>query len=310
MTTEKKFLTSEDFTRIFKEPLSDFVLAKITEANLSYQEISSTERDDCLIKIVNTLSDQFLVYSGAHRHEQWDKGWAENLLDYSEKNDITATKPKYFGKYPINRFEQRFIKALSADFEVNILGILQYWLFDKYLKNYNYIYEFGCGTGHNLLRLRELNSRAELYGLDWAESSQQLIENLRATGIDRNIYAHNFDFFKPDYNFQLKTNSAIFTMAALEQVGDRYKEFVDYLLENKPALCLHIEPIAELLDPEHNLLDCLSVAYFNKRKYLSGYLDYLRSLEDAGKIKILTAERSYIGSFFIDGYSVIAWQVI
>lgn len=310
MTIEKKNLSSDDFTRIFKESLSDFVLTKIAQADLSYQEISSADRDACLIKIVNTLTDQFLVYSGEHRHEQWNKGWAENLQDYSEKNDITAAKPKYFGKYPINRFEQRFIKALSADFEVNILAILQYWLFDKYLKNYQHVYEFGCGTGHNLLRLRELNQQAELYGLDWAESSQQLIKNFRTSGVDKNIHAHNFDFFKPDYSFKLKADAAIFTMAALEQVGDRYQEFVDYLLENKPSLCLHIEPVAELLDPEHNLLDCLSVAYFNKRKYLSGYLSYLQSLERSGKIKILAAQRSYIGSFFIDGYSIIVWQVI
>jgi len=310
MTNEIKILSVKDFARIFNDNLSSLMIKKINQANLIYQEISSEEKDACLMKIIDTLLDDYLVYSGEHRHEQWDKGWGENLKEYTEKKDFKSVEPKYFGKYSINRFEKRFIKAISDDFEVKMLGILQYWLFEKYLKDYDYIYEFGCGTGHNLLRLREINEKAEMWGLDWAKSSQKLITNLKNNGVDNKIFGANFDFFKPDYKFNLKKNSAIFTVAALEQVGDRYKEFVDYLLRNKPALCLHIEPLAELLEPKSNLLDCLSVAYFLKRKYLSGYLDYLKILEKQGKIKIIETRRSYIGSFFIDGYSIIIWRVI
>lgn len=306
----EKILSVEDFTSIFNDNLSSLVIEKINQANLIYQEISSEERDACLMKIVETLLDDYLIYSGEHRHEQWDKGWGENLKEYNVKRDIEDVKPKYFGKYLVNRLEQRFIKAISDDFEVKMLSILQYWLFEKYLNNYDYIYEFGCGTGHNILRLREVNKKAEIWGLDWAESSQKLITNLRNDGVDDKIFGENFDFFKPNFEFKLKDNSAIFTVAALEQVGDRYKEFVDYLLKNKPALCIHIEPVAELLEPKSNLLDYLSVAYFKKRKYLFGYLDYLRILEKEGKIKIIEARRSYIGSFFIDGYSIIVWRVI
>jgi hypothetical protein len=309
MIIEKKYLNEADFARMFNEDMSSFVRDKINQANLIYQEISSEERDSCLIRIVDTLLDEYLVYSGEHRHEHWDSGWGENLQEYSESKNTEGVKPKYFGKYPINRLEQRFVKAVSNDYEVNILAILQYWLFEKYLKNYTSIYEFGCGTGHNLLRLRELNKQAELWGLDWAQSSQKLIDNLRLDGVDQKMFGKNFDFFKPDYDFKLNNNSAVFTVAALEQVGDRYQDFVAYLLQNRPALCLHIEPVAELLDAENNLLDYLSVAYFKKRQYLSGYFNYLKTLEQDGKIEILDVRRSYIGSFFIDGYSIIAWRV-
>jgi hypothetical protein len=93
----------------------------------------------------------------------------------------------------------------------------------------------------------------------------------------------------------------------LEQVGENYEKFVQYLLNNKPAVVVHIEPIPELLDST-KLLDYLSIQYMHKRKYLRGYLTYLESLEKQGKLKILEAKRSGIGSFLIDGYSILVWR--
>jgi nucleoside-diphosphate-sugar epimerase len=36
----------------------------------------------------------------------------------------------------------------------------------------------------------------------------------------------------------------------LEQIGDNYKDFVDYLIAKKPEVCIHFEPSSELLDKE------------------------------------------------------------
>ena len=36
-------------------------------------------------------------------------------------------------------------------FELDYFRIYRLWLFEKYFKNYENIYEFGCGTGFNLL---------------------------------------------------------------------------------------------------------------------------------------------------------------
>jgi hypothetical protein len=85
-----------------------------------------------------------------------------------------------------------------------------------------------------------------------------------------------------------------------------YKQFVDFVLEKKPSICVHLEPIDELLD-QNNLIDRLSTLYFRKRNYLSGYLPYLRQLENEGKIKIVNEQRTFSGSFFIEGHSLIVW---
>jgi SAM-dependent methyltransferase len=251
------------------------------------------------------LSDD-LIYSGEHRKEQWEKGWGQNLDELLKINASDAMIPRYFGKYEINRLRQKFIRPISRNFEYNMLGVILDWLFDKYLKNHESIYEFGCGTGHNLLRLRSFNSNANLWGLDWAESSQTIINEYAVNNADKKLFAHKYDYFNPDFSLELKKGSAIYTVASLEQIGVKYRSFVDYVLKNKPSICIHIEPVEEMLD-EENLLDYLSICYFKKRKYLSGYLTYLKELESKGKLKIIKAQRSYIGSFFIEGYSVVVW---
>ncbi len=161
--------------------------------------------------------------------------------------------------------------------------------------------EFGCGTGHNLWRIKEVNKNATLVGCDWTKSSNKIVEAQGFIGI-------NFDFFKPN-TFNMLENAGVYTVAALEQVGTKFKPFVNYLLKSKPSVVVHIEPMPEYLDST-KLIDYLSIQYMHKRQYLRGFPDYLEKLEKDGKIEILEKRRSGIGSLFIDGYSIIVWRPI
>ena len=67
--------------------------------------------------------------------------------------------------------------------------------------------------------------------------------------------------------------------------------------------------MAEPLD-DKNLLQFLSIKYFQKRKYLKDYITKLRVLEKSGVIKIHDQRKTGFGSLFIEGYSVIAWSPI
>lgn len=300
-------LTPSDFEAIFCDRLSDYVSGRILEYNCSYREVTDYERDACIKKIVGTLLDQNIVRSGEHRLGQWEDGWNENLEKLTRHKKPEAVIPHYFGKYNIARFRQRFIRPLSKDFEYNMLGVVLDWISDKYFRTAVSIYEFGCGTGHNLFRVRKVNPDANLWGLDWTVASQKIIRKISRDGIDPGFFARRFDYFNPDMDFALDKDAIVYTVASLEQIGGRYNKFVSYLRKNKPKLCVHIEPIAELLD-ENNLLDYLSIEYFKKRNYLCGFLDYLRTLEKNKKIKIVNAQRTYIGSFFVEGYSVVVWR--
>lgn len=259
---------------------------------MKYKTLNKNEEEAVIIEILNILLDDSLPFSGAHRKKQWEKGWGENL----KSGDIT---PKYFGKYKVNRLNGKFVWGLSTDYEQQMLYTIVDKLAKKYLTKAKNIYEFGCGTGHNLLRIKKINKSATLHGLDWVTSSQKIVRKLGMKG-------HQFNYFNPS-NLKLEPHSAIYTVASLEQTGTNYKKFVAYLLKNKPEVCVHIEPIPELLD-QTKLIDYLSIKYMEKRKYLSGYLNYLKKLERQGKIKIHEAKRSGIGSMYIDGYSIIVWS--
>lgn len=295
--------------KLWDVKLSNYVKEKINNYKLAYSPVSDEEKDEIFIKIINTLLDPFLVYSGPHRLKQWEKGWGQNLTELKNKKELGAVSPKYFSKYIINRLGQRFVKGISKDYEKNMLYLILDYVFDKYLRSVDNIYEFGCGTGHNLIKTREVNERANLIGLDWSKSSQKIIKTMANSGLVRNIQGFNFDFYRPNKKIGVAKNSGIYTVAALEQIGENFIPFVTYLLKNRPTICIHVEPIAEMLN-ETSLIDNLSIKYFRKRKYLNGYLDYLKELEREGKIKILETKRTYIGSMYIEGYSVIVWKPI
>ena len=302
-----RLLVSE-FESIFGEELSSYVTERIERYAFEYEEFSDIERDELLNIIVNTLLNPDVVKSGAHRKDQWESGWGENLdAITNDESNINTIIPKYFNKYGAIRWKGRFIKPLSEKFEYQSLGIILDWLFDKYFKTFDHIYEFGCGPAYNLLRAREVNNNAELWGLDWAESSQSIIEKISENGVDHNIKGHNFDYFNPDLDFHLKDNSVVYTVASLEQVGNGWTKFIDYLIAQQPKLCIHVEPIAEMLD-EEVLIDNLSIKYFKKRNYLDGFLSGLRELESQGKLTIHDIKRTHIGSLFIEGYSVVVWS--
>ena len=151
-------LKAKDFKEVFQEQLSPWLKRKINELDFKYERLTRLEKKQYLSLVVKEIQKKKLDKSGRNRLAQWEKGWQENL-------DEGSIIPHYFGKYPVIRFKQDLIKPISPNFEYYSLAVITYWLLEKYFKQAKTVYEFGCGTGHNLLRVREINPRAELG--DW-----------------------------------------------------------------------------------------------------------------------------------------------
>ena len=285
---------------------SDPRILKInSKLDFSYNFLSKEEFEVSILRVLKVL-DSDLSKAGPHRLNDWERGWGENLKKFNESDHKEATLPGYFEKSKIIRWKQKWIKPVDADLEQKLLSCLVDSLILKFGTYADSIYEFGCGTGHHLFRLRELFPEQKLVGLDWAKSSQELITKYANSRRDLQLYGEHFDFFNPNLDLVIEKNSLFLTVASLEQTFNDYIEFVDFILKSKPMLVINIEPMAEFLDPE-NLLDLLSLKYFAKRNYLNNYFNYLKALEEKGKISILDSRRTYLGSFFIDGYSVVVW---
>ncbi len=300
-------ISVKELEKTLKTRFSNKLHDRIVAADLRYTHLTQKERDKYILDVVNTLMDPRVVSAGEHRLPQWEKGWSENLEAFQTEKTTEAIIPRYHGKLPLQRWKQNIVKPVTKHFEYKMLSIIVDWVFDSFLSSRNAIYEFGCGPGHHLLRARQFNPTARLVGLDWTKASQKIISRIRARGIETNIEGRYFDFYKPDMTLDIPTNSGIYTVAALEQLGDRFEPFLQFLLCKRPAICIHLEPIDELLEPSH-LMDKLSILYFRKRNYLKGYLTCLHELQDKGKIIIHREQRTYIGSFYIEGHSLVVWS--
>ena len=292
----------------WKISASKWLQNEFRKLDFSYRSLTSVERDESLIQTVSALLSE-LPTAGVHRQNDWESGWGQNLEDLERNSDESSIIPKYFNKFNLVRWRQELIAPVHKNMEHQMLGFILDWISDEFLADFSNIYEFGAGTGHNLLRFRKRNDSATLWGLDWARSSQNIIQRIAERREDSNIRASYFDYFNPDETFPLADSSAVVTVASLEQIGTRFEPFLTYLMKNSPRLVVHVEPIGELLD-QNNLMDYLSLEYFKKRNYLSGYLTRLQELESRRKIQVIKAQRSHMGSFFIDGYSIIVWRPI
>jgi len=303
-------VTIEDFARSFGTTAADIsphCRELISKHDFRYKVLSGKERDKVIINVLDKLESDRQIIGAPDRQSTWEKGWEENLRDFVNSGyDLDKLVPKFIRPNQAIRLNQEYILPKDANFELNYFSVLRLWLFEKYLKNYNSIYEFGCGTGFNLVALASLYPKKKLYGLDFVPSSRDLVNKLGEV-YKNNISGRLFDMIHPDENLILEDNSAIFTIGAIEQLASKIEPFLQFILKRSPSLCLHVEPTIELYDGE-NLTDYLAVKFHKKRGYTENLLTRLRELETQNKVQILSVKRPYFGSLYMEGYSYIVWK--
>lgn len=302
-------IQTKDFFNFFKQKPSNFFINKIKKFNLHYKKIELKEKKIIIQSINDHIKNLKKTKITSKYLKKWDSGWKENYLKFLKSRKENSLIPKYFYKSNIIRINGEFYKSISKNFDNRILNLINTHVFETYFKNNRKpIVEFGCGTGSNLLLLRKINKESILIGLDWSRYSQKILNNFK----NDNIFGYNFNYFKPSFDKRIKTKPnewSCYTVASLEQVGKKYINFINFLKMKKPSIILNIEPINELLNSK-NINDNLSIRYAKKRNYLDGYYNYLLKLEKKKIIKILKVCKSYFGSKYINGYSLIVWKFI
>ncbi len=303
-----KSINMEELEKMWDFTATKDFITRFNSLELKFEYLTEEEHQIAITEIKKTLAKKLEV-SGSHRKESWEIGWGQNLIEFSDTKNLASIAPKYFGKYPLIRWKQQFIKPKSALMESGLLSLLIQSLVETYSNEMKNLYEFGCGTGNNLVKIREYNSKLELYGLDWVESSQRIINLIAKETGDNKLHSAKFDYFSPDEEIKIKEQSIVLTVASLEQTGSEFIKFIDYLIKQKPKVVIHIEPMWEPLN-KNNELDSLSISYFNKRNYLNGLYLHIEELAKEGRLEIDRYFRSFLGSFFVDGYSVLVWRPV
>ena len=299
-------ITYKNFEEILGFELGEKLKQTITEYSLEYRELTTLERDNYILHVINVLTGD-ITKAGDHRIMEWENGWGENLNKFIKTKNIDYLIPRYNGKNRIVRWMGDVVMPITENFDYKIHICFVDAILQHYLKNVDNVFEFGCGPAYHLIRLKEFNKCLNLNGSDWTKSSQDIIKEINKV-LDTNINGFNLNFFTPNNSIDIPKSSGIYTVAALEQVGDNFKEFVNFLIEKKPKICIHMEPIDELLNDD-KLIDSLSIKYFRKRNYLDKFLPYLEELEKNNKIEIIVKQKTYSGSYFIEGHSLIVWKI-
>ncbi|MBW1702361.1 MAG: class I SAM-dependent methyltransferase [Deltaproteobacteria bacterium] len=309
----KKKITVKSFCQLFRcsqFDLPDGFQKKLESINTNYKSATKLDGEQYVLQILKKINSPFIRRSKEENIAAWEKGWAENLAAFQNDSAEDHLKPRYFHQSRFFRYNKRIIIPENPNIEYDLFTVVRYFLFKKYFKNYNSIYELGCGSCQNILMLSGLFPEKNYVGLDWSNASKKIADviaskkNVRVTG-------YVFDMLNPtnDLNdLNIDNNSLVFSIHALEQLGRNYSKLISFLINKKPALVIHYEPIVEFYDKK-NVYDYLAVMYSEKRNYLSGYLETLRNFEKKGKVEIIEAYRPYIGGIYHEA-SLVVWRPV
>jgi hypothetical protein len=303
-------LSIKDFAASFgttEDDIRENCLEIINSVDFNYSIIDGSARDKLILDILKRIDADQQVIGAPKRQQVWDKGWGENLKGFvSSDYDLNELIPKFIRPNQPIRFNLNYIQPSNPNFELDFFSVFRLWLFKKYFSDYSHVYEFGCGTGFNLVALAQQYPDKELYGLDFVPSSVELVNQV-GDHHSYNISGHLFDMISPDASFALEKNSAMFTIGSIEQLAGKFESFVEYILKQPVSLCVHVEPTIELYD-ENILVDYLAIKFQGKRGYTDNFLPYLKKLESDKVVEILKVKRLFFGSLFLEGYNCIIWR--
>jgi hypothetical protein len=300
--------TVDEFINAFGAAFADrdCIAAEAAKYDFSYARLDQPDRDAVILDILQRLDGFTQV--GPARHAIWESAWSDVAQRYHDSDeDLAALDPPFMGATPILRIGGDYARPFVAAFETHWFRVLRKWLLSTYLVGASRVCEFGCGSGFNLVTLAQMSPETELVGLDWSPSVVELMNQIgRRHGFK--LSGQRFDFFNPAPDFAFGGSGDVaMTFCALEQTGDRYDTFVDWLMDRKPDLVVSMEPALELYDPS-SLVDDMAIRYHTGRKYLNGYYSRIPELAAAGKAEILVRRRLGFGSLYHEGYSLLIWR--
>jgi len=305
-----KTITVEDFAKSFGTSVDTFSTScrlLISECNFNYRDIEGHELSELILRILKRIDEDQQIIASKERQAVWEKGWQENLDEFIASNfDENKLVPKFIRSNVPIRYMQKYIFPEHSEFELCYVKVFRQWYLENYFANVNNIYEFGCGTGFNLLAAAGLFPDKRFYGSDFVQSSVDLV-NAIGEAKELPLTAEIFDMIQPNQDYNIQQSSGVFTFGSLEQLASKTDNMLDYLISQKPEIVVHTEPTIELYD-ESNLSDFLAIKFQGKRGYTEGFLPKLQRLHDQGKIELIKVQRLCFGSLFMEGYNLIVWK--
>jgi len=268
---------------------------------IQYDELNSEQYKEYYELCLEMLNKKLEV--------DWQDDWFNVLQNLRTNNENVKSiiRPKWFRESAFVNIQNclSLTETPYVDWEYQL--ITRQMLFYTHLKDIENICEFGSGSGTNFYLINEILQNKNFILSDISVTSLKIIEELKRKLNRNNLTYSNIDI-EQDIDLQLPDNTAVITTSVLEQIGDNYKNFINFILKEKPQIVINVEPIVELLDSKNGFDNVMNL-YCEKRKYLAGYLTELEKLEKQKKIKIIMKKRTMVSGTFIEN-SVLIWKVL
>ena len=295
---KESFGTNDDF--------SESTLKLFCSHNFKYRELSEVETEE-LLQAIDSKIDQGFSAVGSHRADIWESAWADVMNSFlSSGMNPKALIPNFISSFDYLRYNGKYIKPEVKGFELFFFEVFRDWLFSEYASECDTVYEFGSGSGFNLVNLASKFPEKELVGFDWSESAVQILnEYRRRTGL--NVRGSRFDFFNPDLKLDIPENTLVMTFCSFEQIGTSFNPMIEFLLTKRPRLVIQMEPTLEFYNSSVRF-DQIAIKYHNSRGYLSGYHTRLLELAGESRINYIRSKRLNFGSAYNECYSLHIWE--
>ena len=268
---------------------------------IQYNELNSEQYNEYYELCLEMLNKKLEV--------DWQDDWFSVLQNLRTNNDNVKSiiRPKWFRKNAFVNIQNclSLTETPYVDWEYQL--ITRQMLFYTHLKDMDNICEFGSGSGTNFYLINQILQDKNFILSDISVTSLKIIQELKRKLNRNNLTYSNIDI-EQDIDLKLSDNTAVITTSVLEQIGDNYNNFINFILKEKPQIVINVEPIVELLDSKSGFDNVMNL-YCEKRKYLTGYLTELEKLEKQKKIKIIMKKRTMVSGTFIEN-SVLIWKVL
>lgn len=287
--------------------LSQTCLNLIEKHDFHLSKIEGTDRDKLITKIIEKILQDKQIVGAPNRTKTWHDGWAENLESFRSQPDCEEVLlPKFVRSRQAIRWKQEYWLPKDEKFERNYIDVLRAYIFTEFMERCDTIYEFGAGTGHNLVAAAGIYPEKKLVGTDFVQSAVDLIAEV---GREKGIKLHSeiFNMLEPNQEFKLDRGAGVLTFGALEQLAGQLDNVFDYFLEQSAGIFVHVEPAIELYD-DTVLEDYLASLFQGRRGYSAGLISKLKNMEKNGIIELLECRRLGFGSLMMEGYNLFVWK--
>jgi SAM-dependent methyltransferase len=280
---------------------------KISTGNFRYRFLTPGEQARIIEEITAFIEARARRRTVSENSKAFEVGWEENYREcLAEGVSWRSLKPKYVKPYRTLRGPGGYIAPEDPYLLDRLYTVFILQSAHLYFAAAANIYEFGCGSGQYLYLLAGEYPDKSFTGLDWVDSSMKIVDLI---GRERkNVRGCKFDMLHPTPDVVLEPGSGVLTVGALEQLGENYQPFLEYLIDQKPFIVVHHEPIVEFYDVD-SVYDTLAKEYHRKRGYLDGYYNALTSLEEQGIVTIVHKRRIPFGDPYHESGSLLVWKV-